>query len=152
MENSATHQQVMNAQKPESAEYAKMLSRAIRWGAWIAILLIGLWLWEKLLYLGEHRFPWLVWVDVAYAITYGIWMVFPWVKQSPPVWKFGMTGYLVMSFFFVFLLIGNIMVDASAAGAAGERLGVPGMEGAIMFLCLAQIPGILFERHPEMMN
>ena len=62
-----------------------------------------------------------------------------------------MIGYLFLSFLFVFLLIANVMVDAIVASRTGVKLGVPGFEGTLLFLALSQIPGILFERHPEMM-
>jgi hypothetical protein len=141
----------MNPQEPESPAQARIFGRLVRWGSWVVLLLMGLWLWEKIAAINTHRFPWLVWWTVGFTSVYGLWMLLPWGKAKPALWRIGVVGYLIFSVFFVFLMIGNIMVDASAAGAAGERLGVPGIEGAIMFLCLAQIPGFLFERHPEMM-
>jgi hypothetical protein len=151
MENNPTQAIGMNPQEPDSSDNAARFAHYVRMGGWLALGLIGLWLWEKLAGIATHDFPWLVWTNLGFVTIYGVWMVLPWSKWSPKTWKFGMIGFCVASVLFVFLMIANIMVDASAAGAMGERLGVPGIEGAIMFLSLAQIPGILFRRHPEMM-
>lgn len=133
--------------------YAQVLTKYVRMASWIIAALLLVWAGGKIATLSGYRFPWLVWLTSVYTLIYAIWMVFPWVRiRSGKVWKTGMIGYIILSFFFVFLMIGNIMVDASAAGAAGERLGVPGFEGMLIFFSLAQIPGILFERHPEMMS
>ena len=142
----------MNQGNSPDIRYAKTLARYMRIAAWFTASLLMVWSARKIVTLSDHRFPWFVWLTLVYTIVYAIWMVVPWVRfTSGRIWKTGMIGYLVLSFFFVFLMIGNIMVDAAAAGAAGEKLGVPGLEGTLMFLSLAQIPGILFERHPEMM-
>lgn len=143
----------MSDDQLENIRYTQTFTKYLRMSAWGIAAMLLYWSGEKVANISQHRFPWLVWLTLVYMITYSIWMVFPWVKvKSSNIWKTGMIGYLILSFFYVFLMIGNIMVDASAAGAAGHRLGVPGFEGALMFFCLAQIPGILFERHPEMMN
>ena len=136
----------------QDLNYAKTMARYIRLLAWVAVGMIGIWCFRKSQSLPDYPYPWLVWLTFSYCSIYSVWMLLPWVKWSNPnVWKTGMIGFTVLSFFFVFLLIANVMVDASIAGAAGERLGVPGFEGTIMFFSLSQIPAMLFRRHPEMM-
>ena len=34
----------------------------------------------------------------------------------------------------------------------GERLGVPGLEGSLVFLSLLQPPTLLFERNPDFLD
>ena len=34
----------------------------------------------------------------------------------------------------------------------GERLGVPGFEGTLIFLALLQVPVVLFQRKPDMLD
>lgn len=136
----------------QDVKYAKSMARYVRWLAWIAAAMILVWCLGKYQAISAYPYPWVLWTTWGYCLIYSIWMITPWEKTKKPIrWKFGMIGFLVLSFFFVFLLIGNVMVDASIAGAAGERLGVPGFEGTILFFSLSQIPGMLFKRHPEMM-
>ena len=142
----------MDKENSSDIRYAKTFARYVRIAAWFTACLLLIWSVSKTVTLSDHWFPWLVWLTLGYTTVYAIWMIVPWVRfTSRRIWKTGMIGYLVLSFFFVFLMIGNIMVDAATAGAAGAKLGVPGFEGTLLFLSLAQIPGILFERHPEMM-
>ena len=39
-----------------------------------------------------------------------------------------------------------------ASDARGERLGVPGFEGTLIFLALLQVPIVLFQRKPDMLD
>ena len=34
----------------------------------------------------------------------------------------------------------------------GERLGVPGFQGTLIFLALMQIPSILFRKNPDLLD
>ena len=53
---------------------------------------------------------------------------------------------------FVFLMIVVVMFSYIAAAERGERLGVPGFEGTLIFLCLLQAPTILFRIHPDLLD
>ena len=142
---------IENAQPPE-LNYARSLARATRWLAWLAVAMMAFWCVQRYQVREATAAPWLFWLTLPYCCLISAWMLFPWVKaRSSRLWRTGMIGICILSFFFVFLLIGNVMVDAMAAAEVGEKLGVPGFEGTLMFLALSQIPAMLFERHPEMM-
>ncbi|MGK0309380.1 MAG: hypothetical protein ACJAYS_000196 [Lentimonas sp.] len=53
---------------------------------------------------------------------------------------------------FVFLMIVSVIFDYMAAEANGERLGVPGFEGTLIFLALLQVPAVLFQRRPDLLD
>jgi hypothetical protein len=132
---------------------AARLASYVRLAAWPIALGLLVWAWRRFVGVEAHPYPWLTQLTLGYVALYALWMLVPWVKiRRGLVWRIGMIGMAALSFLFVFLLIGNIMVDAVQAGAAGKKLGVPGLEGTLLFLCLSQLPAMLFERHPEWMQ
>ncbi len=146
----------MTSSEPDKLEqdlnYAKSMAKYIRWFSWIAVAMVALWCVQKFQHRVDYPFPWVIGLTWIYSGVYCLWMLFPWAKvESAKVWKIGMIGFTLLSFFFVFLLIGNVMIDAIAASREGVKLGVPGFEGTLMFFSLAQVPAMLFRRHPEMM-
>lgn len=141
-----------NDANPPELNYALSLARATRWLAWLAVVMIAFWCVQRYQVREATAAPWLFWLTLPYCSLLAVWMLIPWVRiPTARTWKIGMIGICVLSFFFVFLLIGNVMVDAMAAAQVGEKLGVPGFEGTLMFLALSQVPAMLFERHPEWM-
>ena len=59
---------------------------------------------------------------------------------------------LLISIGFVFLMIVVVMFSYIASAERGERLGVPGFEGTLIFLCLLQAPTILFRKNPDLLD
>jgi hypothetical protein len=51
----------------------------------------------------------------------------------------------------VFVLIVSVIFDYMAAAERDERLGVPGVEGTIIFLGLMQVPVQRFLRNPDLL-
>jgi hypothetical protein len=49
-------------------------------------------------------------------------------------------------------MIAVVMFAYMAAADQGERLGVPGFEGTLIFLSLMQVPVVLFQRKPELLD
>ncbi len=137
----------------DTSKYNRILIKYARMSAYAVAVLLLVWAVNKLLAVDAALYPWVNYLSFFYTMLYAIWMVFPWIKlKSAKQWKVGMIGFLILSFVFVFLLIANIMIDSSVAASEGRRLGVPGLEGTIIFLCLGQIPAILFERYPHLME
>ena len=62
------------------------------------------------------------------------------------------TQYFSLSIGFVFLMIVVVMFSYIASAERGERLGVPGFEGTLIFLCLLQAPTILFRKNPDLLD
>lgn len=58
----------------------------------------------------------------------------------------------ILSIGFVFLMVVEVMFAYMAAAERGERLGVPGFQGSLIFLTLLQVPTILFRRNPDLLD
>lgn len=87
-----------------------------------------------------------------YLIAYGVLLNLPFVCIEEKRWKW-FYGFLVLSSIgFVFLMVVSVIFDYIAADARGERLGVPGFEGTLIFIALLQVPLVLFERSPDLLD
>jgi hypothetical protein len=53
---------------------------------------------------------------------------------------------------FVFIMIVSVMFAYMALAEQGQKLGVPGLEGSLIFIALLQPPVVLFRRKPDLLN
>ena len=81
-----------------------------------------------------------------------LWVQLPYQKLSGRVWRIGYGALVLLSIGFVFLMIVVVMFSYIAAAERGERLGVPGFEGTLIFLCLLQAPTVLFRKYPDLLD
>ena len=81
-----------------------------------------------------------------------LWVQLPYQKLSGRAWRIGYGALVLLSIGFVFLMIVVVMFSYIASAERGERLGVPGFEGTLIFLCLLQAPTILFRKHPDLLD
>lgn len=87
-----------------------------------------------------------------YFVSYGVVLSLPFSRMPDKIWR-ACYGLLVgLSVFFVFVVIAVVMFAYMAAADQGERLGVPGFEGTLIFLSLMQVPVVLFQRKPELLD
>jgi len=88
----------------------------------------------------------------VYFIAYGIVLSLPFARLPDKSWRccFGLLAGL--SALFVFLMVVVVIFAYMASDARGERLGVPGFEGTLIFLALLQVPVVLFQRKPDMLD
>ena len=92
-------------------------------------------------------------LKAAYFIAYGLLLTVPARHiTAARAWKVFYGLLVVLSAGFVFLLVASVMFDYMAAAEEGERLGVPGFEGTLIFLALLQVPTALFERRPDLLD
>lgn len=49
-------------------------------------------------------------------------------------------------------MVAVVMFAYMAAAGRGERLGVPGFERTLVFLALLQVPVVLFQRKPDLLD
>ena len=68
---------------------------------------------------------------------------------SRKAWFIAFVCLILAGVAFTFLRVIGVMFDAIAAAEAGERLGVPGWSGTLIFIVLSQIPTVLFLRYPD---
>ena len=88
----------------------------------------------------------------VYFITYSIVISLPFTRLSDKSWRWGFGLLVGLSALFVFVMVVVVIFAYMASDARGERLGVPGFEGTLIFLALLQVPVVLFERKPDMLD
>ncbi|MEM7792347.1 MAG: hypothetical protein AAF546_13160 [Verrucomicrobiota bacterium] len=88
----------------------------------------------------------------AYITLYGILLITPFQQLEELLWKVSYSALVLLSAGFVFLMIATVMFAYMAAAERGERLGVPGREGTMIFVALMQVPVVLFQRKPDLMD
>ncbi len=87
-----------------------------------------------------------------YFIVYGSVLNLPYARISEARWKATFALLAFCSVAFVFVMVVSVMFDYMAAADRGERLGVPGLEGSLIFLGLMQVPAVLFQRKPDLLD
>ena len=92
------------------------------------------------------------WFKIVYFLIFSAWIQLPYKALSDTLWKicFGILCFLCIGF--VFLMVVVVMYAYIASASRGERLGVPGFEGTLIFLSLMQIPSILFRKSPDLLD
>lgn len=106
--------------------------------------------------------PWLLWTSGDAAFTwirggfltvYGVVLLLPLTRVGDQRrWIQGYVILIAMTVLFVFLMIATVMFGYMEAAERGERLGVPGREGTMIFIALLQVPVALFLRKPDLME
>ena len=87
-----------------------------------------------------------------YFIAYAIVLSLPFARLSDKSWRWGFGLLVGLSALFVFVMVVVVIFAYMASDARGERLGVPGFEGTLIFLALLQVPVVLFQRKPGMLD
>lgn len=88
----------------------------------------------------------------SYFIFYGILLCLPFQQMKDSGWKVGYGALTLASIGFVFLMIVSVMFAYMELAEQGERLGVPGLEGSLIFVALMQVPVVLFQRKPDLID
>lgn len=88
----------------------------------------------------------------VYFMLYGLVLLLPYAKLREKDWRWSYAVLVLLSFGFVFVMIVSVMFAYMAAAEQGERLGVPGLEGSLIFLALMQVPVVLFQRRPDLID
>jgi hypothetical protein len=91
-------------------------------------------------------------IRASYFILYGIILNLPFVQISNARWKWFYGLLVFCSIAFVFVMVVSVMFNYMDAADRGERLGVPGLEGSLIFLALMQVPAVLFKRRPDLID
>ena len=88
----------------------------------------------------------------CYFIFYGIVLNIPYRSISDSAWKCVYGLLIACSVAFVFVMVISVMYNYMEAAERGERLGVPGLEGTLIFIALMQVPAVLFQRKPHLLD
>ncbi|TVP79655.1 MAG: hypothetical protein EA353_05655 [Puniceicoccaceae bacterium] len=88
----------------------------------------------------------------SYFVVYGLVLALPFGRLSERGWRWAYGVLVGLSGLFVFVIIAVVMFAYMAAADQGERLGVPGFEGSLVFFSLLQVPVVLFQRKPDLLD
>jgi len=85
-------------------------------------------------------------------LGYGLLLVLPWRKLAPRAfpWLFG--ALIAGTLAFSFGQIAEAMFGIHALAAVGRKPGLPAFQGTLVFLCVLQVPAVLFARRPELLK
>ena len=92
------------------------------------------------------------WVQAIYFIIFGLIVQLPYQKLGDQAWKAAFAVLCLLSAGFVFVMVVSVMFAYMEYAERGEKLGVPGLEGTLVFLSLLQPPVILFQRKPDLLD
>ena len=127
---------------PEGVRYARWAGNAL--GS--VLILIGVVALMEGLSSGFDLFK------ACYFMFYGIVLNIPYRSLSDTVWKWTYGILIACSAAFVFVMVVSVMYNYMEAADRGERLGVPGLEGTMIFIALLQVPATLFQRKPKLLD
>ena len=127
-------------------------TQGLRYARWTGrILGLVLLIWGVLSLTGES--PQLFdTVKAVYFLIFGTVVNLPFQRLPKSPWKWAFILLSLLSAGFVFLMVVSVMFDYMALAEQGQKLGVPGLEGTLLFLALMQPPVVLFRRKPDLFD
>ena len=135
-------QKISNPAIPDGVRYARLA------GKLLGLLLICM----GILSLADKTGSSFAIFKVVYFIVYGSLLNLPFRRIAEQQWKWSYGLLVVSSIAFVFIMVVAVIFDYMAADVRGERLGVPGFEGTLIFFALLQVPVVLFQRRPDLLD
>lgn len=88
----------------------------------------------------------------VYFIAFGMVLNLPFQRLPQSAWKWSFIGLSILAAGFVFVMVVSVMFAYMELAEQGEKLGVPGLEGTLVFLALMQVPVVLFQRKPDLID
>ena len=116
------------------------------------ILGLGLIFWSIFLFFLNANLAGFGSFKATYCLLFGIILQIPFRILRTKMWKVSFVALTVLAAGFVFVMIISVMFDYMASAERGERLGVPGLEGTLIFLSLLQPPIVLFRQNPDLLD
>ena len=142
----------MESQESEALSRARITDKSLCYARLTGrILGLGLIVWAIFLFSNVGLVGFLSF-KAAYCLLFGIILQIPFRMLKTKLWKASFIALTVLAVGFVFLMIISVMFDYIAAAERGERLGVPGLEGSLIFISLLQPPVVLFRQHTDLLD
>lgn len=135
-------QELSNPTVPDGVRYARLAGRLL------GLLLICMGIFS----LTDNTGSSFAIFKAIYFIVYGSLLNLPFRRIAEQRWKWSYGLLVVGSIAFVFVMVVAVIFDYMAADAHGERLGVPGFEGTLIFFALLQVPAVLFQHRPDLLD
>jgi hypothetical protein len=141
----------MKTQKPSTKTPLERGLEYARWGGYLFSTLLLLLAFVEFRSLSSAS-PWFPYFKLFYFCVLAVWVQLPYNKLIGSAWRICYGALILLSIGFVFLMIVVVMFAYIESAERGERLGVPGFQGTLIFLCLLQAPTILFRRNPDLLD
>ena len=88
----------------------------------------------------------------VYFLILGSIVQLPYQRLGEKAWKAAFAVLCLLAAGFVFVMVVSVMFAYMEYAERGEKLGVPGLEGTLVFLTLLQPPLVLFQRKPDLLD
>jgi CDP-diglyceride synthetase len=126
--------------------------RLSKWGSYLlSLLLLFVAFAEGRQAIPENR-EFFHWFKILYCLVFSAWIQLPYQKLNAKLWNLCFAALCFLAVGFVFLMVVVVMFAYIESAERGERLGVPGFQGTLIFLALMQIPSILFRKNPDLLD
>lgn len=96
---------------------------------------------------------WFVAMAVGGFALFGLCLLIPFGRlRSLAIWRSAFIVLCIAAVAFVFLNVVDVLYLYHAIYATGEKPGVPGFRALLIFVGLLQVPTVLFQRYPAMLD
>ncbi|MGF1484258.1 MAG: hypothetical protein ACFBZ8_07835 [Opitutales bacterium] len=96
---------------------------------------------------------WFLGMAVSGFVLFGLCLLLPYGRIAKRrLWQWAFGGLCLAATAFVFLNIIDVLFLYEAIAAQGEKPGVPGFRALMIFVGLLQVPTVLFQRYPQMLD
>lgn len=144
---------ITDASLPESPEVAPAPKRevplGVRWARMVGVAAGGAMIIQLI---AAVKYGMVSGFDIYFAI-YGLILMLPYASIVEKNWFYRAYGFLIVSsVVFVFCLMFQFLFFAWDMNALGAKPKLPGLQGTLVFLSLMQVPAVLFQRRPELLD
>lgn len=139
----------IDAARQASQQRGLRYARAAGYGGALALLIwtpLNLIRWQ-----GAGPAALLTWESVFFPV-YALLILAPGARLPQRLWRWYFPALLVGSAAFVFTMVIDLMFLALLAGETGGKIPPPAFQSGLLFSCLLQVPTILFQRRPELLD
>ncbi|GAB4279049.1 MAG: hypothetical protein Tsb0018_08990 [Opitutales bacterium] len=91
-------------------------------------------------------------VQGIFLCLYGLLLTAPWKTVPERTWRRMFFLLLGMTAGFVFFQVFDVLYQAALAEELHHKLAPPAFQGILIFIALMQVPAVLFERKPELLD
>lgn len=123
-----------------------------KWGSYLLSLLLLMVAISELRQTIPEKGLFFHWFKIVYYLLFSAWIQLPFQKLPPKLWSLCFAILCFLCVGFVFLMVIVVLFAYMESAARGERLGVPGFQGTLIFLSLMQIPSVLFQKNPDLLD
>lgn len=88
-----------------------------------------------------------------FLLLFGLFQFAPWKKiHSRKAWKRIFALFALASVAFVFVIMFETLFNYIDMMSVGRKPGLPAFNGTLIFIALLQVPTVLFQRRPELLE